>query len=348
MIRIERINKYYSSPQGSLHALRDIDINVKSGEIYGIIGHSGAGKSSLLHCINLLEQPSDGKVWFNDIELTALQASELRQQRQQMGMIFQHFNLLSRSTVYENVAFPLKLQHYSRQEISNRVMPLLALTSMIDKKDAYPAQLSGGQKQRVAIARALANEPKLLLCDEATSALDPETTRSVLQLLLKINQQLGLTIILISHEMEVVKMICDRVALIEQGEIVREEKTIDFFVKSHAGKSMQFLNSYLEQTLPAILKENLKKSWQSDSKPVLRIYFYGESAKQPLIADMIKNLGVDINIIQGTIEYIKENPMGQMVVSIGQRGNTISEQQLQKVIAHIHKQGLYSEVIGYV
>ena len=223
MIELVNVEKTYYSKAGDIHALHKTNLSIKAGEIFGIIGLSGAGKSTLVRCINMLERPTGGQVFVDGAELTAMSDAQLRKARQSIGMIFQHFNLLTSRTVYQNIAFPLEIQGLSKAEIDKRVRPLLELVQLEGRADYYPSQLSGGQKQRVGIARALASNPKVLLCDEATSALDPQTTKSILELLKDINKKLNLTIVLITHQMEVVKTICDRVAVIENGDIIEEE-----------------------------------------------------------------------------------------------------------------------------
>lgn len=227
MIDLRNVEKTYYSNAGDIHALKKTNLHINAGEIFGIIGLSGAGKSTLIRCINMLEVPTGGQVFVDGQELTAMNNQELRKARQNIGMIFQHFNLLASRTVYDNIAFPLEIQGISQSEIKKRVQPLLELVQLQDRGDYYPSQLSGGQKQRVGIARALASDPKVLLCDEATSALDPQTTKSILDLLKDINKRLNLTIVMITHQMEVVKEVCDRVAVIENGEIIEEGSMID-------------------------------------------------------------------------------------------------------------------------
>lgn len=227
LIRVENLSKVYKNNNEEVYALKNINLEINSGEIFGIIGLSGAGKSTLIRCLNRLEEPTEGKIFIDDTEITNLNKKDLRNIRSEIGMIFQHFNLLSSKNVYENIAFPLELEGKNKKEINERVKTLLRYVDLEDKKLSYPSQLSGGQKQRVAIARALANNPKLLLSDEGTSALDPKTTKSILQLLNRIRKEFGLTIVLITHQMEVIKDICDRVAIIENGEIIE----LDVFVK---------------------------------------------------------------------------------------------------------------------
>ena len=231
MIDLSHIEKIYDSPSGPVKAIKDISLHINKGEIYGIIGLSGAGKSTLVRCINLLERPTSGVVTVDGQDITAMSESQLRQARKSIGMIFQHFNLLSSATVYDNVAFPLRLVNAPKEKIHKKVMELLELVGLANKADQYPSQLSGGQKQRVGIARALASEPKILLCDEATSALDPQTTKAILQLIKDINAKLKLTVVVITHEMQVIKDICDKVAVIDKGVIAEKGRVLDVFTK---------------------------------------------------------------------------------------------------------------------
>ena len=243
MIQLKHVSKTFQSGASSVHAVQDVSLDIKEGEIFGIIGFSGAGKSTLVRCINLLEKPTQGTVTVDGVELTGLDEKKLRQMRLKIGMIFQHFNLLRSRTVYQNIAFPLKKSNLSQEQKNQKILSLLELVGLSDKKDAYPSQLSGGQKQRVAIARALANDPKVLLCDEATSALDPQTTKSILALLKKVNEELGITIVIITHEMAVVKDICDRVAIMELGHVVEEGTTEDVFVHPQKPVTKDFIST---------------------------------------------------------------------------------------------------------
>lgn len=343
MIKLVNITKIYTNLDQSTYSLRDINLTIRQGEILGIVGQSGAGKSTLLRCINLLERPTQGQVWFDGQELTSLPNAILRLVRRQIGMIFQQFNLLSSKTVYENMALPLKFAHYSKSKIQTNLLPLLKLTGLSDKQHAYPAQLSGGQKQRIAIARALATQPKVLLCDEATSALDPETTLKILQLLKNINQHLGITIVLISHQIEVVKNICDRIALLNQGSIVEVTDIVNFFTapKSHLAK--KFVSLSLKHELPSLLQERLSSHKKADSHAVLRILFQGNAAAEPLIAHVMREMGIHLNILQANIECLKETILGIMVVEV-MGDQTPLPQGMQYLI----NKGLHVEIMGYI
>ncbi len=343
MIKLINIAKTYISLGPPFHALRDINLTIRQGEIFGIVGQSGAGKSTLVRCINLLEKPSLGQVWVAGQELTALNAVELRLVRRQIGMIFQQFNLLTAKTVYENIALPLKFAHYSKSKILATIAPLLTLTGLNDKQYTYPAQLSGGQKQRVAITRALASQPKVLLCDEATSALDPQTTHTILQLLKDINRRLGITIVLITHQVDVVKSICDRVALLDQGSIVEIADIVSFFTAPKTSLAKKFVSLSLKHELPPLLQNRLSAQKKPDSHAVLRIIFQGQAAAEPLIAHVMREMGIHLNILQANIECLKETILGIMVVEV--MGDQSS---LPQGIDYLTDKGLHIESMGYV
>jgi D-methionine transport system ATP-binding protein len=343
MIELINLEKFYDTPQGPIPALQNINLSIKEGEIFGVIGKSGAGKSSLIRCLNLLEQPTSGTVRVNGCDLTALTQTQLRAARQQIGMIFQQFNLLSSQTVYNNVALPLKLQGMSRASIREIVVPLLKLVGLTDKQDYYPNKLSGGEKQRVAIARALVNKPKVLLSDEATSALDPQNTLAILRLLQDINQQLGLTIVLITHEIEVIKSICDRLAVLDQGKIIKECAVIDFFSQYHNEPGMEFLQTYLKKELPDALRQKLLPTGNTESNPVLRLFFHGAMVTKPLVSHVIQEVGLNLNILHANIEHIQHQVLGIMVVEV-----LSNHQQLTQAISYLQQHELTVEVIGYV
>ncbi len=296
MIELVNVEKTYYSKAGDIPALKPTSLSINAGEIFGIIGLSGAGKSTLVRCINMLERPTGGQVFVDGEELTAMNDAELRKSRQGIGMIFQHFNLLASRTVYDNIAFPLEIQGLSKAEIEKRVRPLLELVQLETRANYYPSQLSGGQKQRVGIARALASNPKVLLCDEATSALDPQTTKSILDLLKDINKKMQLTIVLITHQMEVVTEICDRVAVIENGSIVEQGTMIDVFTNPQQEITKEFTKSVMNADLPEILKDmKLSDTYKEGSKLVVRISFLGDSANEPIISGMVKRFSTEIS-----------------------------------------------------
>ncbi len=310
MIKISGVNKYYQVAGQVVPALQQIELEVKSGSIFGIIGRSGAGKSTLLRTLNLLERPDSGQILINGIDITGLSQAGLLDLRQHIGMVFQHFNLLQAKTVAENIAFPLKLHgKLNASERFARVRELLELVGLQEHADKYPAQLSGGQKQRVGIARALANSPQLLLCDEATSALDPETTLSILNLLSEINQKLGLTIVLITHEMQVIRTICDDVAVIEQGRIV-EQGTV----------AQVFLHPQHQVTHKLVAEQyalDLNLLAQVPDHPDYRLWrlsYIGSQTHAPVLSRIASQLQLEISILQGVIARIKHTPYGQLVV----------------------------------
>jgi D-methionine transport system ATP-binding protein len=343
MIQLHNVHKIFRSQQRTFTALKNVNLNVKTGEIYGVIGKSGAGKSTLLRCMNLLERPTSGQVTVDGQELTSLSTHELRLARRHIGMIFQGFNLLSTRSVYENIALPLELEGYSSQQIKEIVAPLLQLTQLESKRNVYPAQLSGGQKQRVAIARALACQPKVLLCDEATSALDLHTTKAILSLLQDINKQLNLTIILITHELEVVKDICDRVAILENGEIVEENTVFKFFSQPTTPLAKELVKTALKQELPEHLKVNIQQQPAANTNPLLQIIFYGHAATEPFIAHLILEIGINLNILQGNIEFLPSGAIGVMLVEV-----LNTHDKLQLAMSYLQEKNIQAEVIGHV
>jgi D-methionine transport system ATP-binding protein len=345
MIRFESMEKRYPGRGGGppVVALDGITAEVGRGEIYGIIGRSGAGKSTLIRTVNVLERPSSGRVFVDGTEMTALSAAELRAARRRIGMIFQHFNLLSSRTVFDNVALPLELAGASAAERRAAVDPLLDLVGLSDKRDRYPAELSGGQKQRVGIARALSSEPKVLLCDEATSALDPETTTSILRLLSDINERLGLTILLITHEMAVVKEICHRVAVLDQGRIIEEGDAFDVFTRPREELTRSFVAAAVGGDLPSLVTERLGKAGPQDGNTVLRITFRGALATDPVISRLSRDYRLDLNILHGRIDQIRRIPFGTLVV---EAAGTAAD--LQAAIEYLTKNDLGVEVLGHV
>ena len=345
MIKFSKVEKTYASPAGPVPALKGIDLDIAKGEIYGIIGLSGAGKSTLVRCINMLERPTGGKVIVDGKDMTALTDSELREARKDIGMIFQHFNLLSSATVYENIAFPLKLAGKSDREIKAKVEPLLKLVGLEAKAGQYPSQLSGGQKQRVGIARALASEPKVLLCDEATSALDPQTTKAILELIRDINKKLQLTVVVITHEMQVIKDICDKVAVIDKGVIAEQGTVLEVFTNPQQPITKEFISVLLSNDLPAAFRGGkISPEPAEDAYLLMRLTFIGESADDPVIADMIRKFPeVETTLLFGNLDHIKSTPFGRMI--IGLRGEN---SQVQAALDYLKSRDLKEEVIGYV
>ena len=345
MIQLSHIEKTYDSPSGPVKALKGIDLTIERGEIFGIIGLSGAGKSTLIRCINMLERPTAGKVIVDGQDMTSMSEKELRRARKNIGMIFQHFNLLSSATVYDNIAFPLRLSHTPEAEIKKKVLPLLELVGLADKAHQYPSQLSGGQKQRVGIARALASEPKVLLCDEATSALDPQTTRSILELIQDINRKLSLTVVVITHEMQVIKDICDKVAVIENGVIAEQGTVLEVFTNPQKPITKDFISVLLSNELPAAFRGGeVSKEPLPGAYLLLRLTFIGESADDPVLAGMIRKFPeIEVTMLFGNLDQIKSTPFGRMIIGI-----TGPEAKIQEAIQYLRQQDLKEEVIGYV
>ena len=345
MIQLSHIEKTYDSPSGPVKALKGIDLTIERGEIFGIIGLSGAGKSTLIRCINMLERPTAGKVIVDGQDMTAMSEKELRKARKNIGMIFQHFNLLSSATVYDNIAFPLRLSHTPEEEIKKKVLPLLDLVGLADKAHQYPSQLSGGQKQRVGIARALASEPKVLLCDEATSALDPQTTRSILELIQDINRKLSLTVVVITHEMQVIKDICDKVAVIENGVIAEQGTVLEVFTTPQKPITKDFISVLLSNELPAAFRGGeVSKTPLPGAYLLLRLTFIGESADDPVLAGMIRKFPeIEVTMLFGNLDQIKSTPFGRMIIGI-----TGPEARIQEALQYLRQQDLKEEVIGYV
>ncbi len=343
MIELRHLTKRFTGESGSVAALRDVSLDIAAGEIFGVIGRSGAGKSTLIRCINLLERPTEGSVIVAGRDLTTLKAPDLRAARRDIGMIFQHFNLLSARSVFDNVALPLELRGESRAVIRAKVEPLLELVGLADKADCYPAQLSGGQKQRVGIARALATDPKVLLCDEATSALDPETTEQILALIKDIRDRLKLTVVLITHEMAVVKEIADRVAVMEQGRVIEQGATFDVFTRPQHATTRSFVADLIGFALPPALERRIAADPDHAGAGLWRILFTGPHADEPVIAALSRNLNIDLNILHGRIDEIQGRPFGVMVVQA--RG---SEAQLAAARKFLLSRQLHVEDLNHV
>ena len=344
MIELQHIDKIYHTSSGDLHALKDINLTINEGEIFGIIGLSGAGKSTLVRCINMLEKPTSGKVIVDGQEMTALGEEQLRKARQNIGMIFQHFNLLSSRTVFGNIAFPLEIQGLDKAAIQKKVEPLLDLVGLKDRADHYPSQLSGGQKQRVGIARALASDPKVLLCDEATSALDPQTTESILNLLRDINKRLHITIVMITHQMNVVKEICDRVAVIENGEIIEQGSMVDIFTNPQKATTKEFVASIQHNDLPDFVRKlDIHKDYKAGDKALVSLSFIGDSAGEPIVSVLIKEYDTNVNILTANIENLQDTPFGTLLIEV--EGD---EDHLKKALDYLHERKVKDEVIGYV
>ena len=320
MIKLEHITQTYVSPDGTVFdALKDVSIHIRPGEIFGIIGRSGAGKSTLVRCINLLNRPTSGRVEVDGRELTGLGDADLRDVRRSIGMIFQHFNLLSSRTVYENVALPLELAGVPKEKIREKVEPLIHLVGLDEHARKYPSQLSGGQKQRVGIARALTTDPKVLLSDEATSALDPETTVATLQLLKRLNEKLGVTIVMITHEMNVVKQICDRVVVMNRGEIVEEGDVLDVFARPKNETTRALIGQVMQQELPRSIIDAVSASRArngAENVHLLHLSFIGNEVTEPVISIASRRFGLDFSILRGTVDDLQGRTLGTLTLLV--------------------------------
>jgi D-methionine transport system ATP-binding protein len=325
LIHLENIHKVYVSPGRISHALAGVDLRIRQGEVFGIIGRSGAGKSTLIRMLNLLERPTEGRVVVRDQDITAMHDSQLRRYRQGVGMVFQHFNLLRSRSVLDNVCFPLKLSGARRSRQLERAHEVLALVGLTDHARKYPSQLSGGQQQRVGIARALANEPELLLCDEATSALDPETTQSILRLLIDINKRLGLTIVLITHSMDVIRAVCDRVAVIDAGQIVETGDVLDVFLHPRHAVTQSLLS---ESGMDA---QGWREMAEGVAGRLVRLSFRGDATVQPMLSRVSRELNLDLSILQGAVGRIKDTPYGQLVIAV--QGDPGAQDRLNGLLA---------------
>ncbi|AOR62182.1 methionine ABC transporter ATP-binding protein MetN [Pectobacterium wasabiae] len=343
MIELSNITKVFQQNGRSITALADVNLHVPTGQIYGVIGASGAGKSTLIRCVNLLERPTKGKVLVDGQELTQLADSQLTRARRQIGMIFQHFNLLASRTVFGNISLPLELDNTPKADIAKRVNELLELVGLANKHDVYPANLSGGQKQRVAIARALASNPKVLLCDEATSALDPATTRSILELLKDINRRLGLTILLITHEMDVVKRICDQVAVISDGRLIEQDTVSEVFSHPKTPLAQKFIQSTLHLDIPDDYLARLSPDHRPEATPLLRMEFTGKSVDAPLLSEVARRFNINNNIISAQMDYAGGVKFGIMLTEM--HGNDVD---IKAAIQFLQESHVTVEVLGYV
>ncbi|MDY0405212.1 methionine ABC transporter ATP-binding protein [Virgibacillus sp. 179-BFC.A HS] len=332
MIKIDSLTKEFSIGEKKLTAVNDLSLEIQSGEIFGIIGYSGAGKSTFIRLLNRLETPSSGSVTIGDKQITTLSKKDLRNARQDIGMIFQHFNLLWSRTVQDNIAFPLEIAGVGKSERQKRVQELVDLVGLTGREKAYPSQLSGGQKQRVGIARALANRPNVLLCDEATSALDPETTNSILDLLVSINKKLGLTIVMITHEMHVIRKICDRVAVMEKGSIVEQGDVLEVFSHPKMPVTKKFVKQVMGDTDED--EAEMNQLFQNENnRNVLRLHFIGETTNQALISQLAKKFDIDLNILQGKITQTQRGAYGTLFVQL------IGDQhEIDKAVQYIDEQ----------
>ena len=341
MIELLNVTKSFKTKNKTIQALADVFLTVEKGEIFGVIGTSGAGKSTLIRCVNLLEKPNDGKVIVDNIELTKLSDAQLTLERRKIAMIFQHFNLLSSRTVFDNIAFPLELEGKSKSEIKEKVNGLLELVGLTEKAKDYPANLSGGQKQRIAIARALANDPKVLLCDEATSALDPATTKSILKLLKSINQKLNLTILLITHEMEVIKTICDKVAVIDHGKLAEQGNVEQIFTDPQQEITKGFIQSSLNIELPLVYQNSLSSVDNGNSNPLVKFMLTGNNDQSFVISNLFEKFQVKAKVISAQLEYAGNLSFGVLLVEL--QGKNINE-----ALAYLENEYSNTEILGYV
>ena len=333
MIQLKSITKTFPHPDGRITAVNQINLTIDTGEIFGIIGLSGAGKSTLVRLINRLEEADSGEIWIDSTELRRLNVNELNLERKNIGMIFQHFNLLQSRTVEENVAFPLELIGMKKNEIKERVQETLTLVSLSDKAKVYPAQLSGGQKQRVAIARAIANRPKILLCDEATSALDPQTTKSILTLIKDLKSTLNLTVIMITHEMEVIREICERVAVMDHGAVIECDAVETVFTHPKTELTRSFVTH---------LRPDRKQAAPKDERSYrMQLTFLGDSIQAPLLSRTIQKYGVEINILAAEINQLTTVPVGNLLIEVSG-----SKEEIESCVHALHKQEIQVEVVS--
>lgn len=326
MIRLENVSKTFTDSNKEVHAVNNVSLTINDGDIFGIIGFSGAGKSTLVRCINLLEKPTDGKVFVDDAEITALSGKDLRKARKKIGMIFQHFNLMPSRTIFGNVAYPLRGSGLSKEEIKEKVHHLLELVGISEKENAFPSQLSGGQKQRVAIARALANDPSILLCDEATSALDPQTTKSILKLLQQLNQTLGITVVVITHEMAVVKEICNRVAVMDHGDVVEEGEVFHVFASPKEPLTRSFIKTTSNlQKIEELIAADSPVVATKKGELIVRLTYVEKNTSEPLISTVTQKFGIILNIVFADVEIVQNAPIGGTVAIVSGESSRIDE-----------------------
>lgn len=339
MIQLTNVEKKFRLNQSEITAVDDVTLSIEEGEIFGVIGYSGAGKSTLIRLLNGLEQPTGGSIVINGLEMTTLQGSGLRNARQKISMIFQHFNLLWSRTVEDNISFPLEIAGIKKVERQRKVKELIDLVGLTGREKAYPSQLSGGQKQRVGIARALANDPEVLLCDEATSALDPETTNAILDLLTEINDRLGLTIVLITHEMHVIRKICHRVAVMEAGKVVEVGNVLDVFQSPQADITKRFISQVTDTAEADEAIAHLQQEMPEGK--LVKLTFIGERTEQPVLAEVIRKFDIDVNIVQGNISAMRDGAYGTLMLQL--IGNPAI---IEEAIAYLHANEVKTEVLS--
>lgn len=342
MIEIKKVSKRFNTKNGELLAVDNVDLSIQTGEIFGIIGYSGAGKSTLLRMLNGLEKPTEGTISVSDKLINTIKGTKLRKARQEIGMIFQHFNLLWSRTVEDNIAFPLEIAGVPKSQRDQRVQELIELVGLSGRGKSYPSQLSGGQKQRVGIARALANNPKVLLCDEATSALDPETTDSILDLLLNINKQLGLTVVLITHEMHVIKKICHRVAVMENGKVAELGDVIDVFENPQQEVTKRFVKQVADVEDDSLETfTHLKEKYPEGH--IWKLTFKRSIVEQPVLTDFIRKFDVTANIVQGNVSQTKNGAFGELFLHVSGTGPVLKE-----ALTYLQEKGVQVEVMSDV
>ena len=337
MLSIKNLSKTFASKKARFKALNNVSVDVHNGEIFGFVGLSGAGKTSLARCVAALEKADSGSVFLDDVDLLSLKGRELREKRRSMGFVFQHFHLLMNSTVYENIAFPLKVAKKPASYIKERVPKLLELVGLSEKANSYPSKLSGGQKQRVGIARALAGDPRLLICDEATSALDPDTTKSILELLRQINAQTGVTIIVITHEMEVIKTLCTRAAIMEDGDIIELGNVIEVITSPQTATARRFFTKELPEEI------RLMAAGMTENERLVRATFIGDKAQRPFISDMIRKFDIEVSILSGGIEPVGNVQLGALILKMSG-----SNESLLSAVKYCEENGVGIEVIDRV
>ncbi|MDN6639682.1 MAG: ATP-binding cassette domain-containing protein [Tetragenococcus sp.] len=341
MIELKDISVTFRQGKREIPAVKNVDLSVDQGDVYGIVGYSGAGKSTLVRVINLLQEPTEGVVEINGTDYSSLKPKELRAKRKKIGMIFQHFNLMNNRSIFDNVAFSLRYSGTTKEDRRRKVNELLDLVGLSEEINAYPSQLSGGQKQRVAIARSLANDPEILLCDEATSALDPKTTLQILSLLQKLNKQLGLTIVIITHEMQVVKEICNKVAVMEEGEIIERGGSIQIFSQPEKPLTKDFIRTatHIDQALDTILGSD-SFSKLGENEWLVELSYVGDQTSKPLIAELFSQFQVTTNILYGNVEIIQDTPLGSLIVNLS--GEL---EQRQKAFEYLKSEGVYVNIL---
>ncbi|MFS0787685.1 methionine ABC transporter ATP-binding protein [Shouchella sp. 1P09AA] len=339
MISLEGISKTYTTKTSTVQAVDNVDLQIDKGNVFGIIGYSGAGKSTLVRLLNLLERPSTGKITLDGVELASLGKKALREERQKIGMIFQHFNLLWSRTVKENISFPLEVAKIPAEERKKRIEELIDLVGLRGREDNYPSQLSGGQKQRVGIARALANNPKVLLCDEATSALDPKTTDSILDLLTDINKKLNLTIVLITHEMHVIQKICHEVAVMSDGQIVEQGPVIDVFRRPKEEMTKEFVKQVAQVQSDEFIAEDVTLQ---RGEQVIELTFIGNPAEEQLVTDLIRSFPISVSILQGNISKLQQGSYGKLYLRVAGEQESLAE-----AVQFIRQQEVEVEVIKH-